>query len=359
MIKTRWPAGAVASLVMAGAVTLALPGSASAATWQVIPVPAQAAGFVVPDSATDAWGTQVNSSGNTEIVHLSGTAWSALAVPVPAYANVAMAADSPTDVWLTGVGSMIHYDGSSWTTYTGQFAGGGNSAEPEVQDVAIISPANVWTGGSQPTTGLALQHWDGTKWSPVTAPGPTVPCGCLQASLVALSASGGDLWVLESIQEYGESFVTRWDGTSWSSLTVVPTPALQGEVCVTNISAASATDVWVRGNDCYDSTSFVMHYNGSAWSTFQMPAPAGGWNLVYSIAARGNEAWAVGWSNDGTTGDQAAAWHWDGSTWSSVAIPLTSGSIAWIVSYVPGTNTVWIDATDPTATSGLVIAAGG
>jgi hypothetical protein len=359
MIKTQWRAGAVASLVMAGAATLAVPGSASAATWQVIPVPVQAVNGVVPDSATDAWGTQVNPGSDphtfyASVVHLSGTAWSTLAVPGwPGWANEAeVAADSPTDVWVTGDGNMAHYDGSSWTTYTGLGSNGGGI-------IAIISPANVWTGGGQPTTGLALQHWDGTKWSPVTAPRPA---GASYASLVGLSAIGGDLWALAGTPNGSstEYYVTRWDGTSWSPLTVVPTPALQGEVCVTNISAASATDVWVRGNDCYDSTSFVMHYNGSAWSTFQMPAPAGGWNLVYSIAARGNEAWAVGYSNDGTTGDKAAAWHWDGSTWSSVAIPVTSAnSIAWIVSYVPGTNTVWIDATDPTTTSGLVIVAGG
>src|SRR5690242_3829798 len=84
MTRTRWPLCARASFVVAGALTLASPGSASAATWQVIPVPAQA-WEVVPDSATDAWGMQANPPSYdgtpyaSEIVHLSGTTWSALA----------------------------------------------------------------------------------------------------------------------------------------------------------------------------------------------------------------------------------------------------------------------------------------
>jgi len=340
--------------MMAGSVTLALPGSASAATWQLT----SAQAVVVPDSATDAWGVGPSSDGYNgriaEVSHLSGTTWSTLTVPDSA--NAAVAADSPTDVWAVGGSSAAHYDGSKWTAYTVPVAPG--SFAPSLRSVAIVSPTDVWAAGPNQNVaaGLALQHWDGTKWSQVTAP---VPAGASYAGVGVhgLSASGGDLWVLASATvgpNYDtEYFTARWDGTRWS-LSVVPTA--QGQQ-PTNISAASATDAWVAGNDY---TGFAMHYNGSTWSTFRMPAATGQLDTVNSIAARGDEAWAVGTSQDSGSVSHAAVWHWDGSTWSSVGFPVTSGNTsAQTVSYVPGSNTVWIEADDPSTATGLVLAVGG
>jgi len=357
MTRTRWPLCALASFVVAGAVTLASPGSASAATWQVTPAQAE----VIPDSATDAWGIFVNvdtyggDGSTTEVANLSGTTWSFSTVPgLPE--GAAIAGDSPTDAWAVWDSTAAHYDGSSWTTSTIPAAYGLNS-------VAIVSPADVWAAGPNHTNpaGLPLVHWNGTQWSSVAPPAPP---GATWVSVNALSASGGDLWVLASASLNcsngfcdNEYFAARWDGTGWS-----PTPALPaGFTAGSSISADSAADVWVVGGGTGD----AAHYNGSTWSTFTMPATSGQTALsLHKIAAHGGQAWAVGSTqNNGTT--HAAVYHWDGSAWSSAAFPVTSDySDTSSVTYLPGSNTVWIEALDPTTIdpttgSDLVIAVGG
>jgi hypothetical protein len=351
MTRTRWPISALASFVMVGAVTLASPGSASAATWPVIPAQA----WVVPDSGTDAWGIFVNADAygsagiTTEVSHLSGGTWSFSTPPgIDQFAVVA--GDSPTDAWAVWGGTAAHYDGSSWTEYSIPLG------DAQTNSVAIVSPANVWAAG--PRTGMILQHWDGTKWSQVTAP---TPAGYTYAGVAAdgLSASGGDLWVLASAtvgpNNDTEYFVARWDGTSWSLTPALPAALGQQP---TNISAASATDVWVGGNDS-TGNNFAMHYNGSAWSTFRMPAATGQSDRMAWIAARGDEAWAAGTSQGSGTYPYAALWHWDGSTWSSGAFPVSGAVGLSTVSYVPGSNTVWVEANDPSGGGRLDIAAGG
>jgi hypothetical protein len=356
MIMVRWPATAVAVLGVAGAVALALPGSAAAVTWQLTPAQAQ----VVPDSATDAWGQPVSGGRYchcSDVWHLSGTTWTTVAMPT-GQAWAAVGADSPTDVWAVGNG-MTHYNGSSWTTYT--LADAGITESMVLSSVAILSPTDVWAAGPNHTdpTGLPLVHWDGTQWSRVT---PPAPAGATWVSVNALSASAGDLWALASASVNcsnstceTEYFAARWDGTGWSL-----TPALPaGFTAGTNISADSPTDVWVVGGGAGD----AAHYNGSTWSTFAMPATSGQTDLgLHEIAARGGQAWAVGSTHESSNNStHAAVYHWDGLTWSSVGFPVTSdNSNTSTVTYLPGSTTVWIEAHDPSLTyPGLLIAAGG
>ena len=356
MVMDRWLAKMVAVLGAAGAIALALPGIASAVTWQLTPAQAQ----VVPDSATDAWGQPVSGGRYChceDVWHLSGSTWTAVALPTgPTWA--AVGADSPTDVWAVGNG-MTHYNGSSWTTYT--LAGAGIGDSMVLHSVAILSPADVWAAGPNHTNpaGLPLAHWNGTRWSGV---GPPAPRGASWVSVNALSASGGDLWALASASINcspggncdTEYFAARWDGAGWSL-----TPALPaGFTAGSSISAGSASDVWVTGGGTAD----AAHYNGSTWSTFTMPAPSGQTDLgLHEIAARGDQAWAAGSTDDAVShSTRAAVYHWDGTAWSSEGFPVTSdNSDTSTVTYLPGSNTVWIEARDPSvAYPGLVIAAG-
>lgn len=349
-------AAAAAGTASANAYSAAMPGSAPAVTWQLTPAQAQ----VVPDSSTDAWGQPVSGGQYChcdDVWHLSSATWTTVALPA-GQTWAAVGADSPTDVWAVGNG-MAHYNGSSWTTFT--LAGAGISSSMVLNNVAILGPADVWAAGPNHTNpaGLPLAHWNGTQWSSVTPPAPP---GATWVSVSALSASGGDLWVLASASVNcsngsceTEYFAARWDGTGWSL-----TPALPaGFPAGSSISADSAADVWVVVGGAGD----AAHYNGSSWSTFAMPVTSGQTDLgLHEIAARGGQAWAVGSTYDpSSSSTHAAVYHWDGSAWSSAGFPVASdNSDTSTVTYLPGSNTVWIEARDPSlAYPGLVIAAGG
>jgi hypothetical protein len=252
---------------------------------------------------------------------------------------------------------MTHDNGSSWTTYT--LAGAGVSGSMVLQNVAILSPTDVWAAGPNHTNpaGLPLVHWNGTQWSGVA---PPAPAGATWVSVQALSAGSGDLWALISasvdcsagICQTGY-FAARWNGSGWSLIPALPAGFTAGST----VSADSATDVWVVGHGGGD----AAHYDGSTWQTFTMPAASGQTDLgLHEIAAYGGQAWAVGSTESGSFSTRAAVYHWDGSAWSSVAFPVTSdNSDTSTVAYLPASGTVWIEAHDSSQTSsGLVIVTG-
>jgi hypothetical protein len=110
----------------------------------------------------------------------NGSAWSALTLPAPGYHNRQ----------FTSV--IMHYNGSAWT----QAAVGDNSG---LLDVDALSPADAWALAAD---GSVL-NWDGSTWTAKTqlASGNTV--------LTALSAT--DVWV------GGVVSVTHYNGSSWST----------------------------------------------------------------------------------------------------------------------------------------------
>ena len=210
--------------------------------------------------------------------------------------------------------------------------------------MAVIGPADAWAAGP-----AVLVHWDGTRWSRVTAPTPKGAAGPL--SISSLSASGGDVWALGTARVGGSQayYAARWDGTNWS---FTPTlPAVPGLLRFTNISAASATTAWVGGTAT--GGGFALDYNGSAWATSWMPGASA--SQVNWVAAHGSQAWAAGSvpSPQGQGETQAAVWVSGGSAWSPVPFPVTAaGSSATRVSYVPGSTTVWVNSTGGTFAGG-------
>jgi hypothetical protein len=141
-------------------------------------------------SASDIWavGQQQNAAGVivplTE--HWNGTRWSVVSVPAgnsPSHL-LAVSADGADDVWAVGAqteagtsdnGVVLaeHWNGAKWTAVTG-LPSLGNA---ELQQVYAASGTDVWATVYTvlPDSDLGVEdfvHWNGAKWTTVTAPGP-------------------------------------------------------------------------------------------------------------------------------------------------------------------------------------------
>jgi len=152
---------------------------------------------------------------NANIVHYDGTAWTPMTSPTQFHWMAVWGASS-RDVFAVGgdwsVAAAIHYDGSSWkaidpavkldlgsvwgTSPTDVFAGAGAlgtgghggmilhydgstwtqqyvsvSDQEQVMDVWGLGPRNVFAvGRGGDTPGCPVRHYDGLKWSEVSAP---------------------------------------------------------------------------------------------------------------------------------------------------------------------------------------------
>src|SRR5262249_29886712 len=120
----------------------------------------------------------------------------------------------------------------------------------------------------------------------------------------------------------------HWDGTAW---TVIPTPNQNANSNVlTSLVARTATDIWAVGQ--YDGSpsagmqTLVLHWNGVQWSIISSPNTAAHDNYLTGVSASGaNDAWAVGWNNNGGLNRDPVIEHWNGVSWSIVANPSLPG----------------------------------
>ncbi len=70
-----------------------------------------------------------------------------------------MWASSEEDIWFVGQnGSIMHYDGNSFTTME-------KLTNIELTDVWGTGPDNVWASGYKPEAGTVILHFNGTIWS--------------------------------------------------------------------------------------------------------------------------------------------------------------------------------------------------
>jgi hypothetical protein len=145
------------------------------------------------------------------VEHWDGTSWSIVSSPAFAGANAfSVSADSSTDVWATGGQTILHFDGTSWSSRT-------LGAEVNLVGVVALSPTSVWFVGSFGTDlrfTTLIEHWDGTSFSVVSSPNPNPSGNSELRAIVAVSAN--DVWAVGTIIPGGVT--EHWDGTSWSLL---------------------------------------------------------------------------------------------------------------------------------------------
>jgi hypothetical protein len=192
-------------------------------------------------------------------------------------------APAADDAWVVGPGvDPLHWDGTSWTpasapvaTYTGVWGAGS---------------ADVWATG----TGGTLVRWDGETWTPVEGPFAHDLNGVWAADATHLWVVGGG----------GLVFSSR-DAVTFTVETFSVTPEPR-DLC--SVFSRDVDDAWAVG-----ALGTALRWDGSAWA----PTPTGtDANLRGVWAATPESAWAVG--------EAGTVLAWDGAGWSALTTPATA-----------------------------------
>ena len=206
-------------------------------------------------SSTDGWavGCTDPTSGcqNPIIVRWNGLAWSAVTPPSGIHGLRDVFMLSPTNGWAVGYApatagqaTIIHWDGSQWTSVPGPSVGGVVGVVYSVlNSVHMTSPTDGWAvGNDTASSGKSLiVHWDGLTWNVVATP-PLPPSMAVSLNSVFMVASL-DGWIVSDqglILHYGPESVP---GTTTSVTTVIQTTTstISGTTTTTSSTGSSAT----------------------------------------------------------------------------------------------------------------------
>ena len=313
-------------------------------TWRPSPTPSPNELFshflgVAANSANDAWAVgEYDSLAGTYTpmmravtAHWNGSVWTNVPSPsvgVSGTTLTGVAATATTGVWAVGYSNnygtpqtlIQRWNGAQWSVVPSPIITGGSSLEA----ITRLSATDLWAvgnreGGALGTTVATLTvHWNGSAWSAV--PSPNV--GNRWNDLAAVSGvSAGDVWAVGSwrnISGLYQNLAIHWNGTQW---TIVPTPNLAGaENQLAAVVAIAGNDAWALGssNDGITARSVYLHWNGAAWSS--VPGPGGGAALAGGdalVALAPNDVWAIG----------STLSHWDGSVWTLAPNPDVPGAL--------------------------------
>src|SRR5262249_44086162 len=148
----------------------------------------------------------------------NGRRWKVAATPSSATGVLrAVAASSGRDVWAVGDSSspdplIEHFDGTRWSVVT---ASVGETANSYLSGITVLSPTAAWAvggtaipllpgggGWTNPRKPLTM-HWDGQSWSTVAAPPSRAPLDAVAAT------SPNDVWAVGEVDIDSETLPTR------------------------------------------------------------------------------------------------------------------------------------------------------
>jgi hypothetical protein len=265
---------------------------------------------------------------------------------------------APDDVWVVGT----HYEGGAGIPYANRWDGEAwDAASIEVveeansgfHDVAAVSGEEAWAVGNLRAREPIVQRFDGSAWQDVTVPST----GFEAAELLGVTApDASTVTAVGRALDGGRwrTLVMDWDGTSWAVVDA-PTPRA-ADATLRGVDASGAADAWAVGWSVARGgrhRTLALRSDGTSWTAVATPNPGGGDHLLSAVVSLDvDDAWAVGWSIDGDSGDRPLVLRWDGSEWTGVPLPAIGGRVQLIDVAASGPNDVWIAgrATDETQT---------
>jgi hypothetical protein len=205
--------------------------------------------------------------------------------------------------------------------------------------VTAVTASEAWAVGGigkdpDAPTEIAIQRWNGRRWSRVEAPSP----GSFVNELRAVDAAEpNDVWAVgRSDSGFGdEPLVMHYDGTDWIE-SVLP-PNLQG--VLNGVAAISPTDAWAVGFSGDPEVSLeralVLHWDGTAWATVEVDKTIGGGKAALEDveAVSPTDLWGVGYHRF-----QPAILRFDGEAWSNSPTDI-KGSVHAVEAFA--TSQVW------------------
>jgi hypothetical protein len=230
----------------------------------------------------------------------------------------------PTGVFKTVI---ERWDGDAWRLVPSPNAGLGLPPNGILGGVVALSRRHVWAVGSYLTDpGIPqplIEHWDGSRWRVVPGPG-----GLGDSALRALAGTGpSDLWAVghKTVSVGNQLLIERalilhWDGSRWSEMSAtglgidpVHPYALVG------VAAVSPNDAWAVGSVSSETATrtLILHWDGTVWKRVRSPQPSSVFQSLNSVAAISpKKAWAVGSYKAARPDDVVTMVQlWDGKRW--------------------------------------------
>ncbi|HEX6798026.1 MAG TPA: hypothetical protein VF116_09980, partial [Ktedonobacterales bacterium] len=311
--------------------------------WQPAAVPSPSTGSFEPLTAVtavatnDVWAVGSDSGANTSLIeHWDGKAWKIVTAPtaVNGGALTGIAAASSGDVWAVGTGPgpvrqgggcgiaagavIEHWNGTRWSDVTAPTISGGTGVPYSLASVAAASAHDVWAVGSvgayfSPLSGAytpVILHWDGTSWTAAQAPADVTSEG-----LVGVAAAGGTAWTVgqhEGRNGPAASLIAQETGGVWSLVPSASPGTLSNRLA--GVAAITPNDAWAVGSSA--NGALTEHWNGAGWSVIPSANATAVDNRLNAVAAASSsDVWAVGAAWDSQTYTQPLAEHWNGASW--------------------------------------------
>ena len=267
-----------------------------------------------------------SSLGRTLVESWNGTGWSVVRSPDRGTSSTLNAVSCLSGKLCVAVGDygsnsnlsrtlVESWNGTVWSVMPSPSLVRKQSA---LNGVSCVSPTSCVAVGNYGSDTL-VESWNGTAWTIVASPTPGsygglsgVSCSSA-ASCVAVGNYSNGTGSGSSILP--RTLVESWNGTAWS---VVPGPSpsvayLYGVSCVSAKSCQAVGDYATRNRL---RQTLVESWNGTAWSIVASPSPSTGYLYgVSCVSARACKAVGEYASNQGR-GTDALIESWNGTAWS-------------------------------------------
>jgi hypothetical protein len=336
------------TVVASGALTAGLAGGAGASARNCSASPTRSPNpgafgdtlqAVAAPSACSAWavGTYVNHGAERSLIeHWNGKSWKLQSSPTPHnsdtdYSLYGVAALADGDAWAVGQYGNAHigfrtlierWDGKSWNFQPSPNLGGKRGYDDTLFSVAAASSTNAWAVGSyldrRGHVVTLIEHWNGKSWR--AQPSPSRGVGDELQSVAALSSH--DAWAVGYYLTNGgqRTLIEQWNGKAWK---VQPSPdPVSGNDELYGVTAASSSAVWAVG---FYSTggprrkrALIERWSGKSWKVEPSPGRGGAdshGQLAAVASVSSKSAWAVGYFQTNTGGEDTLIEHYNGHHW--------------------------------------------
>ena len=264
-------------------------------------------------------------------------------------------APSPTSVWAVGYAQnqegstqplVEHWDGSGWGIVTTEATS--TQSSNTLNAIGADTPGDVWAVGTfqnpNGTQQTLVERWQGSGWNIIQSPDPNPQANAEFTTVAPLTPT--DVWAAGySVDQNSGNEVPlteMWNGTAWS-IVPFPVPTLPGDATITSLAVENATDIWAVGNATTGqaTASFIAHFNGTAWSL--LPTPVDGLeqqSQLNDIAiTSATTVIAVG-----SLGNQPLIEQWNGSSFSVATAPSAgdTGQYVFEAAAASSASDIWV-----------------
>jgi len=207
--------------------------------------------------------------------------------------------------------------------------------------VSATSAHDVWAVGAfghADGSAPLIEHWNGSKWQ-ATKPFLNIEENVDWFAGVSATSATSAVVAGSVSSQYGLLTAEHWNGRKWAEDEMPIVGPDGGDAAIFGTAAVQGDNAWAVGSwfgGFGEQAQFTMILRWNAkkntWVKVKSPSPAGNGNgaasALNAVAADSpTDAWAVGRTNSGPSGDVITLTeHWDGNGWTAVPSPNSSQS---------------------------------